>query len=102
MKCTPLRRRARLRAKTQLRRSTPLRRSAPMVASDTQRAAVAGCCCVVCGTDKRVDPAHVIPKSLGGCDGARCLIPLDRRCHRAYDRGDLDLLPYFYANPRVI
>ena len=65
-----------------------------MAASDAQRAAVAGCRCVVCGTDKRVDPAHVIPRSLGGCDSALCVIPLDRRCHRAYDLGDLDLLPY--------
>jgi hypothetical protein len=55
---------------------------------------VAGRCCVVCGSDNRVDPGHVIPKSLGGCDSALCVIPLDRRCHRAYDRGELDLLPY--------
>ena len=94
MKRTPLRRRARLRAKTRLRRSKPLERTPSMAASDAQRAAVAGCCCVVSGADERVDPAHVIPKSLGGCDSALCVIPLDRRCHRAYDRGELDLLAY--------
>jgi hypothetical protein len=55
-----------------------------MAASDAQRAAVAGRCCVVCGADKRVDPAHVIPKSLGGCNHPLCVIPACRRCHRAY------------------
>jgi hypothetical protein len=35
-----------------------------------------------------------MPRSLGGCDEPDCVVPLDRRCHRAYDRGELDLLPY--------
>ena len=34
-----------------------------------------------------------MPRSLGGCDEPDCVVPLDRRCHRAYDRGELDLLP---------
>jgi hypothetical protein len=94
MKRTPLRRRARLRAKTQLRRSTPLQRSASMAATDAQRAAVAGRRCIVCGSDRRVDPAHLIPRSMGGCGAAACCVPLCRPHHRAYDRGELDLLPY--------
>ena len=42
----------------------------------------------------RIDPAHLIPRSLGGCGDPLCVVPLCRRCHRAYDRGELDLLPY--------
>jgi cytochrome c553 len=38
-------------------------------------------------------PAHLVPRSLGGCDHPDCVAPLCRRCHRAYDRGELDLLP---------
>jgi len=47
----------------------------------------------VCG-EAGVDPAHLVPRSLGGCDDAACCVPLCRRCHRAYDRGELDILPY--------
>ena len=42
-----------------------------------------------------VDPAHLIPRSLGGCGDPLCVVPLCRRpCHRAYDSGELDLLPH--------
>ena len=94
MKRTPLRRRAKLRANTPLRRTKPLQRAASMVASERQRAAVDGRCCVVCGTDRGIDPAHLIPRSLGGCGDPLCVVPLCRGHHRAYDRGDLDLLPH--------
>ena len=94
MKRTPLRRRAPLRAKTKLRRSKPLERTGSMAATDAQRAAVAGRTCIVCGSDRRIDPAHLIPRSLGGCGDALCVVPACRRCHRAYDRGELDLLPH--------
>jgi hypothetical protein len=94
MKRTPLRRRASLRATTKLRRRTPLERTAAMAATDAQRAAVAGRPCIVCQADRRIDPAHLIPRSLGGCGDALCVVPVCRRCHRAYDRGDLDLVPY--------
>ena len=65
-----------------------------MVATDAQRAAVAGRSCIVCGTDRRIDPAHLIPRSMGGCGDPLCVIPACRVHHRAYDRGELDLLPY--------
>jgi hypothetical protein len=65
-----------------------------MAATERQRAAVAGRRCIVCGTDRRIDPAHLIPRSLGGCGDPLCTCPLCRPCHRAYDRGELDLLPY--------
>ena len=38
-------------------------------------------------------PAHLIPRSLGGCGDALRVAPLCRGCHRAYDSGELDLLP---------
>ena len=94
MKRTPLRRRARLRARTPLRRTTPLRQTESMAATESQRAAVAGHACIVCGATQRVDPMHVIPRSLGGCGDALCVVPACRSCHRAYDTGELDLLPY--------
>jgi len=95
MKRTPLRRRAQLRARIPLRRTTPFARTASLAATDSQRLAVAGRPCIVCGAVHGIDPAHLIPKSLGGCGDPLCVVPLCRRpCHRAYDSGELDLLPY--------
>jgi hypothetical protein len=93
MKRTPLRRRAQLRANRSLRRTTPLQRTPSMTATDSQRKAVADRPCIVCGSEHGVDPAHLIPRSLGGCGDPVCVVPLCRRpCHRAYDSGELDLL----------
>jgi hypothetical protein len=94
MKRTPLRRRARLRARKPLRRTTPLRRTSAMAATESQRAAVAGRPCIVCGAEHRIDAAHLIPRSMGGCGAGACCVPLCRPHHRAYDAGRLDLLPY--------
>jgi hypothetical protein len=94
MKRTPLRRRAQLRARTPLRRTTPLQRTPSLAATDRQRAAVAGRPCIVCAATLRIDPAHLIPWSLGGCGDPLCVVPACRQCHRAYDSGELDLLPY--------
>ena len=94
MRRTPLRRRAKLRARKPLQRSSSLLRTPSMAATDAQRAAVAGRSCIVCGTDRRIDPAHLIPRSMGGCGDPLCVIPACRVHHRAYDRGELDLLPY--------
>ena len=86
MKRTPLRRRASLRARTPLRRTKPLQRTASLAATDAQRAAVGGRPCIVCGAVHGIDPAHLIPRSLGGCGDPLCVVPLCRRlCHRAYD-----------------
>ena len=65
-----------------------------MAATERQRAAVARLTCIVCSADRRIDPAHLIPRSLGGCGEALCVVPLCRLHHRGYDRGELDLLPY--------
>lgn len=94
MKRSPLHRRTTLRAGPSPRRQTPLQASPTLAATDAQRAAVRGRRCIVCGTERRIDPAHLIPRSLGGCGDARCVVPLCRRCHRAYDRGELDLVAY--------
>jgi hypothetical protein len=99
------RRRAPLRRTEPPKRRTPLRRSARLVprtslrrvpftaASEAQRDKVAGLACLVCG-ERPVDPAHLVPRSLGGCDHADCVVPLRREHHRRYDRGQLDLLPH--------
>jgi hypothetical protein len=94
LKRTPLRRRAKLRARTPLRRTAPLAKTASLAVTDSQRLAVAGRPCIVCGATTRVDPAHLIPRSLGGCGDRLCVVPACRACHRAYDSGELDLLPY--------
>ena len=62
-------------------------------ASPAQRAKVAGRACLVCGR-RPVEPAHLVPRSLGGCDDPACVVPCCRVCHRRYDRGELDLLPH--------
>jgi predicted restriction endonuclease len=63
-------------------------------ASPAQRAKVAGLRCLVCGIATRIDPAHLVPRSLGGCDAADCVVPLCRAHHRAYDQGRLDLVAH--------
>ncbi|MGP0048839.1 MAG: HNH endonuclease [Solirubrobacteraceae bacterium] len=72
-----------------------------MAVTDAQRAAVAGRACIVCKAEHRVDPAHLIPRSRGGCGDALCVVALCRTCHRAYDRGELDLLPHLEPASRA-
>jgi hypothetical protein len=71
-----------------------------------QRAKVKLLVCLGCGREVdpdsdgewTIDPAHLVPRSGGGCDDVLCVIPLCRHrhivgegCHPAFDRGDLDL-----------
>lgn len=60
--------------------------------------AVQGRHCLVCARAAydgvKIDPAHVIHRSVGGCDEPPCVVPLCREDHRLYDEGKLDLLPY--------
>jgi hypothetical protein len=93
-------RRTSLRRAGRLRRTTALARAPFSPASPSQRAKAAGRACLVCGR-RPAEPAHVVPRSLGGCDQPDCVVPLDRRCHRAYDRGELDLLPHLEPRHRV-
>ena len=71
--------------------NTPKRAVSP--ASNAQREKVKGRACVFTADDTAVDPAHLWPRSLGGCDDALCVVPLRRDAHRAFDDGELDLLP---------
>lgn len=49
--------------------------------------------CIVCGRDQ-VDPAHLTPRTQGGCQDALCVVPLCRAHHVAFDTDALDLQPY--------
>jgi hypothetical protein len=94
--------------RTALTRSAPLRpgrwrkpgteeRSngrAPFAASEAQRAKILGAACVVCQQTKGITPAHLTPRSLGGCDHPDCVTALCWLHHRAFDTGQLELLPY--------
>lgn len=50
--------------------------------------------CRVCGHAQNLEAAHVVPRSLGGGQGADATVPLCRTCHRNYDAFRLDLIPY--------
>jgi predicted restriction endonuclease len=50
--------------------------------------------CRVCGNSEILDPAHIIPRSLGGDMNAANIIPLCRTCHSEYDAHRLDILPF--------
>jgi hypothetical protein len=83
------------------RNSNPKRR-AISPASPEQRYKVDGRVCVCCAKPGPCDPAHLTPRSLGGCDHPDCVIPLCRGCHRFFDEHALDLesvlaLPDFAA-----
>lgn len=103
-----------------LRPGPPPRREAPLVrrtslrsagsprprpfsrASEAQRRKVSGLVCLVCGARDGVDPAHITPRARGGCDHPDCVVALCRfRCHRAFDDGRLDLLPYLEPRHRL-
>ena len=66
----------------------------PLSASAAQRAKVVGSACVVCEQTKGITPAHLAPRSMGGCDEPDCVVPLCWPHHRLYDTGGLELLPY--------
>jgi len=94
---TPLRRGQPPRRRTPLARSTPVRpgpwkRSgkpggrAPMTASDAQREKIIGRWCVVCLQTKGITPAHLTPRSLGGCDHPDCVVPLCWLCRRRHNQ----------------
>jgi hypothetical protein len=92
-------RRGGLRRSGSLQGRASLARRPLSPASPAQRAKVRGQPCLVCA-GRPVDPAHLVPRSLGGCDEPECVVPLCRLCHRAYDRGELDLLPHLEPGRR--
>lgn len=64
-----------------------------VAASAEQRRKLAGFGCLVCGRTP-VDPAHLVPRRLGGCDSPDCVVPLCRTHHRMFDTGELALAPF--------
>jgi hypothetical protein len=96
-----LRRQGWLGRRTPLRRSTPLGRRPFSPASAAQRAKVSGRACLACGATRLIDPAHITPRSRGGCNHPECVVALCRPCHRAFDRGELDLLPHLEPGHRA-
>lgn len=78
------------------RRSKPKRRGGAISpATPAQRERVKDRACIVCAAHPS-DPAHLIDRSLapGAGDTTVMVVPLCRPCHRDYDEGSLDLLPY--------
>lgn len=65
-------------------------------ASPAQRAKVNARGSIVSG-QRPCDPAHLWPRSKGGCDEPDCVIALTREEHRAFDEGRLDILPALIA-----
>ena len=55
----------------------------------------------MCNSATRIDPAHLIARSVGGCDDALCVVALCRSCHRRYDSGALDLVAYLEPEHRA-
>ena len=63
-------------------------------ASAAQRAKVRGKRCVVCERRDQITPMHLVDRSLGGCSEPQCVVPGCWECHRLYENGQLDLLPF--------
>lgn len=87
-----------LERKTELKRTAPAPRSRGVSpASPAQRAKIRCDVCIVTGMssdEAAVDPAHLLPRSLGGCDDPLCTVPLRRDLHELFDGHELDLVPY--------
>lgn len=91
-----------------VRGTTKPRRVAISPASPEQRAKKRAGASIVSGAVEGLDPAHLCPRDLGGCDDPDCVVPLTRAEHRAFDEPDprtgkrLDLLPYLVANRCIV
>lgn len=73
---------------------TAMKRGRGFGASQPQRVKVKNeGTCRVCRNEEP-DPAHITPRSIGGCNDPACVMALGRRCHRLYDEHRLDVLPY--------
>ena len=70
-----------------------MKRGGGFKASPAQRNKVKDEVCLVCGLGP-CDPAHTISRAMGGDDDPRCVVPLCREHHRAYDTGQISILEY--------
>lgn len=83
------------RPRAELVTRAPKQRSrAVSPASPEQRAKRSSQASIVSGATKGLDPAHLCSRARGGCDDALCIVSLTRAEHRAFDAGELDLLPH--------
>lgn len=57
--------------------------------------------CRMCASTDILDPAHIIPRSLGGGMESNDVVPLCRSCHSEYDAQRLDLLPILTREEQV-
>jgi hypothetical protein len=94
-----------------LRRSSSLnrgkapqkRRKGISPASKGQREKVRNALCVVCARDRYetpIHPAHLASRAQGGGDDPLDVVALCAEHHRAFDDGNLDLLPYLEPRHR--
>lgn len=85
------------------RRGSGLRRGKGFGVPKAQRDKVRGLPCFFCGRSAEegvlvIDPAHLWPRSRGGCGDPLCVIPACRNqvgegCHQLLDAGEIDALP---------
>ena len=82
--------------------AVPVRRSFTP-ASVEQRDAVRHRSCLVDASHRGIEPAHLIPRRMlvEGQEDPRAVVPLCPACHRLFDSGELDLLPYLEPAFRV-
>lgn len=81
--------------RTKLRPAPSTTKRKPVaIASREQAAKRAAGASIVSGKTTGLDAAHLCPRDLGGCSHELCVVPLTRAEHRAFDGGELDLLPY--------
>jgi hypothetical protein len=90
----------RSRANARSRNATKRKPISPASPAQRRKVAELGVC-LGCGREGSewlaIDPAHLAPRSHGGCDHKNCVLPLCRAgdgsgCHRLFDTGQLDLL----------
>lgn len=72
------------------------KRSTFTPASSAQREATRSRPCLVDASHFGVEPAHLIDRQMltEGQEDPRATVPLCRSCHRSYDDGTLDILPW--------
>lgn len=76
-----------------------MKRGKGMAASPAQREKVRGLDCIVCGQSP-CDPAHTISRAKGGDDDPRCVVPLCRPHHRAFDSQGFSILEFMEPDHR--